>query len=906
MDTLVRGGALQGDAESFAGGKAHGLARLLGAGANVPAFFVVTAQGFAAHYDGGGGALGAELVAALDGLAQLDPRTQLAELERGAEAVRSLIERTPLDPALAASVAIEVAALGSGPFAVRSSMVGEDSASHSFAGQLDTYLFQRAEDIPVAIVRCWASAFTTRALVYRARAGTVAQLPKVGVVVQRMITGRVSGVLFTANPINGRRDQAMISGCWGAGEGVVSGQCACDELVYGHDGRELSLKVADKDTHIVRRSDGPGTMEAEVPEALRNVRCITAEEATALVREGLRVAEAFGGPQDIEWTIDDQLYLLQARPITTLGGVAERAQSPADAPPEPHGPEIVWDNSNIQESYCGVTTPLTFSFALNAYGNVYEQIMRIARLPEADIARERPVLQNLLGLLEGRVYYNINNWYRMLLHLPSFKQNKHDMEKMMGLEEPVDFVVDTRQVGWAKAKRIVRLVGLGLQLVWRFRRMDTEVARFIAEFDTAYGRIDGRRAEFPKLTISELRGLLRTVDEKLLGRWHTPILNDLYVMTTSGRIRRFVERSVGADRAPALLANLMGGEEGIESTEPTRQLLKMSARARTHPGLRAALLDPGATLQSLRGIDAQFTAALDSYIARYGDRCMGELKLETVSLREDPSFLVRLLRNYLDRGELDADAIAEKEKQLRQEAEAELKRASGRLPTAMLNAARSAVKYRENMRLLRTRMFGLVRDLYRAIGDRMAAVGRLDAPRDIFYLTIQEVEAYCAGTAVTADTAGLARLRKAEFAAYGPRELPHRLVTRGPVYHGNRLGEPLTASGVGGARLLKGTGCYPGVVEAPARIILNPTDDIDLAGKLLVTLRTDPGWAPLFPLARGILVERGSTLSHSAILARELGIPAVVGVPNLLKTVRDGETLRIDGSTGTVERLEAE
>lgn len=908
---LLRGEALPPNAEAFAGGKAQGLARLLGAGARVPAFFVVHSDAFQAHLQRG--ALGQEVSDALAALAQLDPKTQLAQLERDAEALRHRIEQTPLTAADAAAVLAEVTALGPGPYAVRSSMVGEDSATHSFAGQLDTYLFQGAEDVPAAVVRCWASAFTARALVYRARAGTVAQVPKVGVVVQRMITGRVSGVLFTANPVNGRRDQALISACWGAGEGVVSGQCACDELLWSHDGRELSCTVAEKDVYVVRRSDGPGTVEAEVPEALRGVRCLTPAEAEALVREGRRLAEAFGAPQDIEWTFDESgLYLLQARPITTLGAAAPEAaeaRSPAEAPGEPGGPRVVWDNSNIQESYCGVTTPLTFSFALGAYGNVYEQVMRISRQPEAAIAAMRPVLQNLLGLIEGRVYYNINNWYRMLQHLPSFKQNKEDMEKMMGLEEPVDFVVDRSLTPLQRLARIPRMFLIALQLGYRFLRMDHEVARFMAGFDSAYRRIDGQRAHFPTLSISELRGLLREVQDDLLGHWHTPLINDIYVMMSSGRLRRLLEKTVGEEKAPALLANLMGGEDGIESTEPTRQLLKMSALARGHEALRAALLSPTATLASVRGVHPAFTAAIDDYISRYGDRCMGELKLETVSLREDPGFLLRLLRNYVDRADLDADAIAEKEKRLRREAEAELEKllGTGGFKSALktLKAARSAVKYRENMRLLRTRLFGLVRDLYRAIGGRLAEAGRLDAPRDVFYLTVQEIEAYCSGTAVSADTAALARTRKAEFAGYVARDLPHRIVTRGPVYHGNALGEPLAVGGTGGgAQVLVGTGCYPGVVEAPARIIMNPNDDLDLAGKILVTLRTDPGWAPLFPLARGILVERGSTLSHSAILARELGIPAIVGVPGLLKTVRDGERLRLDGSTGTVERLE--
>jgi pyruvate,water dikinase len=902
------------DSDDLIGGKAGGLLRLARAGARVPAWFAVTTRAFHAHLQRAGlveALAGAPLVGDIAG-------TQLAELERRTAALRQAIEAVAPDPDLVAAIHAALPALGPGPYAVRSSMVGEDGESHSFAGQLDTFLFQGAADVPQALLRCWASAFTARAVAYRARAGSGATLPKMGVVIQRMISGRTSGVMFTQNPLNGRRDQLLLSACWGSGEGVVSGRCNTDEFVCDRDGREVALTIADKDTQIVHKGDGsPGTEEVEVAAAKRQVRCLTPEEVAALVHEGGRLAEAIGGPLDIEWTYaSDGLHVLQARPITATAPPVAAATPPAAkaiaGAPGPSagasdGPLTVWDNSNIQESYCGVTTPLTFSYARAGYANAYEQLMRIGRLPEAVIVAQRPLLQNLLGLLNGRVYYNINNWYRMLLFLPAFRRNKADMEKMMGLDSPVDFISDESMSLGEQLRRIPWLVSVGVRMVRRFANMGREVESFITQFDAAYRRIDRRR--FPTASFSQLMELVEQVRREISAHWHTPLINDLYVMMSSGRLRRLVEQAVGHERAPALIANLMGGEEGIESTEPTRQVLKMSAMARGNPALAARLREDPVDLPGLRRDHREFAAAIDRYIDRYGDRCMGELKLETVSLREDPSFLFRLLRGYLDRPDLDAQAIVEKELRLRGEAEAELRRAVGMLRFAgamrTVRAARAAVKYRENLRLLRTLVFGLVRDLYRAIGDRLATAGRLAAARDIFYLTVEEIESYHGGTAASADLAALVQARKAEYAAYGALDLPHRIETRGAVYHGNTLGQPATKTDPEPtAGILRGTGCYPGIVDAPARIIMNPTDDLALSGRILVTLRTDPGWAPLFPLARGILVERGSTLSHSAILARELGIPAVVGVPGLLRTVRDGDRLRLDGGAGTVEKLE--
>lgn len=870
--------------EARIGGKALGLARLHEAGAKVPPWFVVSADAYRAHVARNG--LGAELAAAGgDG--------------DGAR-LRAAVERAPIDPALAAAVEDALGGLGPGPYAVRSSMVGEDSAKFSFAGQCDTFLFQPDAAAVLSSLRaCWASAFTDRALAYRRRAGATLDAAMC-VVVQRMVDGRVSGVLFTAHPVTGRRDHALLTAAWGLGEGIVSGACDTDEYVWAHGGGEVTARVAKKDVAVVRSSAGAGTAEVPVPEARRAARCLAPAEVARVCAEGLRVAERLGAPQDIEWTIDgDELLLLQSRPITAA---AVRQEAP------PTGPRIIWDNSNIQESYCGVTTPLTFSFALGAYTTVYEQFFRALGLTTEEIEPQREVLRNLLGLVKGRVYYNINNWYRILLVLPSFGKNKADMEKMMGLEEPVDFVEDQVLSRLEKARRAPRLLATFARMKLRFRTLDRDVAAFMARFEDKVGGVD--RAALRQLGLSELMTTLARLRAEILGRWHTPIINDLYVMMYSGQLRRLCEQAVGKERAPELWNRLVAGEPGIESTEPTRRLLRLARAARDDAAL-AAELRAGAPAEAWARVRAKFPAfarELDAYLQRYGDRCMGELKLETRSLHEDPSFLVQVLRNYLDRPDLDAETLAARERKEREVAERELR---GRLGPAarlraggVLRAARRGIKARETMRLARTRGFGVIRELYLAIGQRLFEAGRLDEPRDVFYLTVEELDAWHAGRAVAADLAALARVRKAEFHRYEAEPVPNRVETVGPVYQALQSTTTAPAAPAEDARVLRGLGCSPGVVEAALRVVRSPQDDLALNGRILTALRTDPGWGPLFPSASGVLIERGSTLSHSAVLARELGIPAVVGVPRLLEIVRDGERVRLDGGRGVVERLD--
>jgi phosphohistidine swiveling domain-containing protein len=879
---LDPGAALQAG-ESRVGGKATGLARLAAAGVRVPMWVVLPAEVFERHLERAGLA---------DRLARQLRELHVEHVEEAARELRRAVEETPAPVELAG--ALGAAFASPGPFAVRSSVVGEDSAARSFAGQFDTELCVSARGLPAAIRRCWASAFNARALAYQLRDGRSIAPPGIAVVVQEMIEGDVSGVLFTSNPVSGIPDEALIAAAWGLGEGIVAGLCNTDEYVWAHDGRELAATVADKDVQVVASPGGTGTREAPVPERRRRVRALAPHEVDALGRCGLEVAGAFSAPQDIEWTRrDGELYLLQARPITARPAATEAGR-------------IVWDNSNIQESFCGVTTPLTFSFAARVYASVYEQTLRMLGVPTKMIAAYRPALRNTLGLVGGRVYYNINNWYRMLLVLPSFGRNKQDMEQMMGLESPVDFVESQVLSTREKLRRLPRLALTGARLALEFRRLDRSVNRYLSEFGETIRSID--RAALADASLDELLGVAERLQRDVIERSHVPIVNDIYVMTTCGHLRRLVERIVGED-APAVAAGLLAAGEGIESTEPTRRLMEIAQIIRADPALRAALdcSPPAQALKRLGERSAVLRAALDSYLDRYGDRVMGELKLETVSLHQDPSFLVHVLRNFAAQDELDPGRPARDERARRDACE---RRVLGPLPLLrrrrlrrVLARTRKGIKARENLRFARTRLFGLYRDIYGGVGRRLHEASRLEDPRDVFYLTVEELEAYHEGRAVAANLAAVVNARKAEYAAHEREELPNRFETVGGVYHGRRV-LPAPPNGRTDGRVLRGSGCCPGVVEARLRVVSSPQGDLSLNGKVLTAVRTDPGWTPLFPGAAGILIERGSALSHSAVLAREFGIPAVVGVPNLMKIVHDGERVRLDGASGLVERLE--
>jgi rifampicin phosphotransferase len=290
---------------------------------------------------------------------------------------------------------------------------------------------------------------------------------------------------------------------------------------------------------------------------------------------------------------------------------------------------------------------------------------------------------------------------------------------------------------------------------------------------------------------------------------------------------------------------------------------------------------------------------------------MNELKLEEYSLRDRPEFVFTILRNYLalDRPEvLDVDAMAAHEQRIRREAEA---RAFGALSLPrrlvfrrVLRNARLGVKNRENMRFARTRIYGLLRELLRALGARLTAESILADREDVFYLTLDECRDYVQGTAVTTGLAELAALRRREFDAYrnNAQNLPDdRFETFGMAYHKNLFRSAAERPAAPGDGTLRGTGCCPGERSGPVKVLRSPSDDMRLSGEILVAERTDPGWVPLYPSVSGLLIERGSILSHSAIVAREMGIPTIVGIPELTARLATGMTVHMNGGSGVVE-----
>ena len=294
-------------------------------------------------------------------------------------------------------------------YAVSSSAVGEDGSGNSFAGQMESFLYVKPQDIKARIKDVIDSANSERIRFYREQNGLSNEDIKVGVIVQKMINSEVSGVAFSSDPISGQRDTIVISSVFGLGEGLVSGELNAD--VFTVKNGEISKNIAQKPYKIVFDEEkGFGTKNT--PNEKPDAPSLTDEQVKEISKEVKRIVEIYGKPQDIEWAYEGgKLYILQARPITTLENLADKTQ-----------PEVIWDNSNIIESYSGVTTPLTFSFIKDVYTEVYKQFLLIMGV-EQELIEENSDIFQMLGLIEGRVYYNLLNWYRLLKLMPGYEIN---------------------------------------------------------------------------------------------------------------------------------------------------------------------------------------------------------------------------------------------------------------------------------------------------------------------------------------------------------------------------------------------------------------------------------------------------------------------------------------------------
>ncbi|MDX1403772.1 MAG: PEP/pyruvate-binding domain-containing protein [Woeseiaceae bacterium] len=751
--------------------------------------------------------------------------------------------------------------------AVRSSSADEDGSEHSYAGQFSSYLNIAAPEVCDYAFKVWDSATSEQLTGYREANGVDGQIRPPSVLVQNMVDADAAGVAFAVDPITGERDAAVVAAVRGVGEVLVSGE-------------------RQGDTWRVSRRGRISARELETAQPV-----LTDRQVRKIARLARRVSRFCGTPQDIEWAIaNGRLWLLQSRDITALDCAGDDY--------------ALWDNSNIVESYGGVTTPLTFSVARSAYQEAYRHFGRVLGVGERNIARHQRTYEQMIGLIQGRVYYNLLNWYRLLMLTPGFRFNRKFMEQMMGVTQglPKNALPDAKDASpFATIFASVGMLRVARRLLTRLIGHDSRVRRFHQRLDAALAPV-----ELAALSLGGLLDYYEALEKRVIPAWDTPLINDLYCMIFHGSLRALCERWLEPELA-GIHNDLVAGDPGMISLEPVTRMQRMAANAAGDKKLVRTLCS-GSTDAALRAIRSRpgLCEQFDAYLERFGDRCLDELKLESQTLGDDPATLLRAVgqlakafakQNAQSRG---ADAQANAMQRVR----ACLSPMRRIIFTAILKLAGARLRDRENLRFERTRVYGRVRAVFVEIGRRLAELGVVESPDDIFYLGVEEIRGIVRGTGCSGQLATLVACRRREFAAYRQGDAPpRRFITRGPAQLPASMQPAPHSDRREDTDCRTGQACSAGVVRGPVRIVRDPRTARVREGEILVAERTDPGWVMIFPLVSGMIMERGSLLSHSAIVARELGIPAVVGVDDACSWLEDGDWVELDGANGTITRI---
>lgn len=838
------------------GGKGASLARLASAGLPVPQGFHIVTEAYQRFVVENG--LQEKILEAVSAISADDPQT----LDEASRKIGELFTQGTMPAGVASAISQAYAELGGGelPVAVRSSATAEDLPEMSFAGQQDTYLNVHGEAMVLtAVKRCWASLWTARAIGYRERHGIAPADVSLAVVVQELVNADAAGILFTAHPLTGARDQVMINAAWGLGEAIVGGLVTPDTLlVEKASGTVTSQDIALKEVMTVLTPTG--TREEPVPEEQRAQAVLTTGQAAELTRLAVQVEDLYGQPMDIEWVQKDGRFLLvQARPITTLRGTTTAAEVWNDS----LASDSLWTSGNLGEAVPDVMTPCTWSLV---------QIF----MSEATSSMFAPGIKEYqpIGNIGGHFYFNLS-LTQTVAHVVGMGQKrfKASIEDAFGR---VPDNVDIPLLPISRWQVLKTLFPIIMQLTKRVRANMKKLPAFLAE---AQVRCETLRAQIQAASSTALSTLWQH-DLEPFFRESSAMLEAATRQDKNALImvRSNLRELVGDADANAMVSGLHVGANHLASLGPLVGLTQL----------------------------AQGEIDRATFARLYGHRCPHEFEVSLPRPAEDPNWIDQQLANLRDATDVPTLLARQKEAQ-----DAAWERFRQRYPRKVAGTRRriaraaSVFRDREAARSEVIRAFWVLRAFVLRAGE---LTGLGDA---LFFLSIDEILSVLGGSEAALEHIPARRAAYERYRALPPYPTlirghfdPFKWVAdpqrRSDVFDESRdTSAPISAT-------LKGFPGVEGVVEGRVRVIATADEGDQLQpGEILVTVVTNVGWTPLFPRAAAIVTDIGAPLSHASIVARELGIPAVVGCGNATMRLHTGDLVRINGGQGTVDVLMA-
>ena len=708
-----------------------------------------------------------------------------------------------------------------GKYAIRSSAYIEDGKTDSFAGQFDTYLNIKAKDIKEYVKKCFESINNDNVKKYIAEKNINVDSIKMDVIIQEMVESDISGVLFSSNP-QGIINETVISVGEGLGNNVVEDKGNTTTYYYNN---------TDKIFYF---------------EGKKNL--LTEEIIEDLLNQTNKIKELFGNFIDVEFSIkNNKIYFLQVRPITTINDKKF----------------VILDNSNIVESYPGVSLPLTISFVKLVYSNVFEkEAYRLSKNKKlVDSCNKQ--FQNMVGTANGRIYYKISNWYTLIKFLPFSKKIIPIWQDMLGVKNKS---YDKEEIKIPFFTRAQTYFNTYHELKKVTKNMEKLNAKFNEVNDFFYSNFKDN------IEIEEVIKLYNLVKDELLSCWDITLVNDLYSFIFTGALKnRLKKKGYSID----VVNSYISGISNIESLKPIKKMIEIAYKKDEY------------------SID-EYEKEKENYIKIYGDRNLEELKLESKTFRTNPELLEEKISEYRK----DMVKLNKIYEELNEEPENKNEVKEDFITRYLSKRAKKGVENREISRLNRSRIYGMVRAMFLAISDKLVELDKIENKEDIFYLSIEEIFNY-----EKYDLKKLIGERKNDYSIY--YELPNysRLVFLDHEFDKNhkKINNVLKSLD---KDTLVGTPSSNGYVKGEALVITDIRKKYDIKDKILITKMTDPGWVFMIASAKGIISEKGSILSHTAIISRELKIPSIVGVDNATNIIKTGDYIELDANKGNIKIIE--
>jgi pyruvate,water dikinase len=875
----------------IAGGKGANLGALLQAGLPVPGGFIITTDGYRAFMTANH--LDADLHRILDST-QMD---DLTSLESASGQIRDCFHSGQIPPNLTAEICQAYLSLSNQPLAVavRSSATAEDLPDLSFAGQQDTYLNILGEEALLdAVVRCWASLWTARAIGYRARNAIAHDNIALAVVVQLMVQSEVSGVLFTANPLTGKRSETVIDATFGLGEALVSGQVEPDHYVVETGNNRILSKTLGSKALTIQGQPGGGTITIAQDEA--RLQALPDEQILTLTHLGQQAAANFGTPQDMEWAwAEGRWFIVQSRPITSLY------------------PLPVNESTGVLEAYLsfgvwqGMLDPYT-PLGQDLFSNL------VSGMGELFNVKIKPEEQRTLLAAGDRLFVNITGLLRNSIgrrFLPVFGSAIDPIsgEILKKLLEDPRFVDNGTFSMRARLNLVRGIFPFAKNIV--FNLLFPEQARFRLQ------NIIDKSLEFMKAQCAEadnLIKLLSAINEKSIAMVKN-LMPALVAGVASGQgipLQFLIRMSAEVPRGSNLIMELSRGLPNNVTTEMDLALWETAQAIRAEPDTSNYFtkMETAILVADFRNgkLPLKAQAVIESFFEKYGMRGVGEIDIGRRRWNEDPTSIFQVLKSYLQIGEDRSPSMVFQqgiEKAL--QAETKLMNAFAALPGGWFKArlARALVyRFRElgGLRELPKfsiiQQFGIFRKALLTYGDKFVEQKVLNDAEDVFFLHLPELKAL--GNGETRDWQALIIKRRATY----QRELRRRQVPRVMLSDGTAYYDAPTPPADNGENTLSGSPVSAGTVEGMVHVVFDPHNVQLTPGEILVCPATDPAWTPLFLTAGGLVMEVGGMMTHGSVVAREYGIPAVVGVTNATERLKTGQKVRVDGANGRITILQ--